>query len=334
MPAAVVPDNISQTERAALKKAEEKRRKKAREQREELIGAAAAGAVIGALVPALGGKVVEDEGDRFVVERGGRYYVRKDESALFRDDASNVTIEQLRGGRTVETIYRPDGSRIVTLRDAGGYILRRARVDPYGREYVLFDSSAEDPNRYSDLDRELPPIRLGGIQRDDYIVPGGRHDRRSLAEIFEAPAVQQPPRPFTLREIRESERVRSYVRRVDLDSITFDSGSAYVGERQIGYLADIAGGMLDTIYDNPDAVFLVEGHTDAVGSELYNLTLSDRRAETVARILVEAYDVPPENLVVQGYGEEFLKVPTEGPERQNRRVTVRNISPLLRTAGN
>jgi outer membrane protein OmpA-like peptidoglycan-associated protein len=79
-------------------------------------------------------------------------------------------------------------------------------------------------------------------------------------------------------------------------------------------------------------VFLIEGHTDAVGQELYNLTLSDRRAETVARILVEAYGVPAENLVVQGYGEEFLKINTDGNERQNRRVTVRNISPLLTTS--
>jgi len=36
--------------------------------------------------------------------------------------------------------------------------------------------------------------------------------------------------------------------------------------------------------------------------------------------------------VTQGYGEEQLKVPTDQSERQNRRVTVRRITPLL--AGN
>jgi outer membrane protein OmpA-like peptidoglycan-associated protein len=41
--------------------------------------------------------------------------------------------------------------------------------------------------------------------------------------------------------------------------------------------------------------------------------------------------VPPENLVTQGYGKQFLKIPTAGPERRNRRVTVRNIAPLLGT---
>ena len=44
--------------------------------------------------------------------------------------------------------------------------------------------------------------------------------------------------------------------------------------------------------------------------------------------------MPPENLVVEGYGEQYLKIDTQGDERRNRRVTIRNISPLLETAGN
>ncbi len=79
----------------------------------------------------------------------------------------------------------------------------------------------------------------------------------------------------------------------------------------------------------PDEIFLIEGHTDAVGSDIDNLTLSDRRAEEVAIILTETFGVPPENLVTQGYGEEFLKIPTLRAERANRRVAVRRITPLL-----
>ncbi len=60
-----------------------------------------------------------------------------------------------------------------------------------------------------------------------------------------------------------------------------------------------------------------------------NLTLSDRRAESLALALTEYFDVPPENLVVQGYGEGYLKVPSDGDERANRRVAVRRITPLL-----
>ena len=151
-------------------------------------------------------------------------------------------------------------------------------------------------------------------------------------DTLAAPPVYQPQQRYSLQDIRDNAEVRQLVRRVDLDTINFETGSAFVSESQVRLLGDIAGGMLDVIDRDPGAVFLIEGHTDAVGSELYNLALSDRRAETVARILVEAYDVPPENLIVQGYGEQFLKVNTQAAEAANRRVTVRNISPILQSS--
>jgi outer membrane protein OmpA-like peptidoglycan-associated protein len=81
-------------------------------------------------------------------------------------------------------------------------------------------------------------------------------------------------------------------------------------------------------------MFLIEGHTDAVGSAASNLALSDRRAESVALAMSEYFGVPPENMVVQGYGEEFLKVQTGASERANRRASVRRITDLLRQASN
>jgi len=62
--------------------------------------------------------------------------------------------------------------------------------------------------------------------------------------------------------------------------------------------------------------------------------LSDSRAATVARILTDFYDIPPENLVTQGYGERYLKVKTEAAERLNRRVTIKRITPLVTYASN
>jgi outer membrane protein OmpA-like peptidoglycan-associated protein len=90
--------------------------------------------------------------------------------------------------------------------------------------------------------------------------------------------------------------------------------------------------MQQAIQANPAEVFLVEGHTDAVGADVDNLTLSDRRAETVATVFSERFGVPAENLTTQGYGEQYLKVNTQAPERQNRRVTLRRITPLLKGA--
>ncbi|KPQ20374.1 MAG: OmpA family protein [Rhodobacteraceae bacterium HLUCCA24] len=87
--------------------------------------------------------------------------------------------------------------------------------------------------------------------------------------------------------------------------------------------------MRRAIRENPGAVFLVEGHTDAVGSAAYNLLLSDRRAESVALALTEYFGVPPGNMIVQGYGESDLRVETQDPSQANRRAAVRNITPLL-----
>ena len=70
----------------------------------------------------------------------------------------------------------------------------------------------------------------------------------------------------------------------------------------------------------------------ATGKAAMNLALSDRRAESVALALTEYFDIPPENMVVQGYGESELLIDTQDSEAANRRVEVRVITPLLRTA--
>ena len=117
---------------------------------------------------------------------------------------------------------------------------------------------------------------------------------------------------------------------IELTNIRFETGSAAIRPEQARSLADIGTTITGIIEENPRSVILIEGHTDAVGSAAYNLALSDRRAETVALALTEYFDVPPENLIVQGYGESSLKIPTQDAEPANRRAVVRNITPLLR----
>ena len=136
-------------------------------------------------------------------------------------------------------------------------------------------------------------------------------------------------RPYTLDEVRYSERLRDKVRRVDLDTITFEFGSAVVGLDQLDALDGVGFALEDLIARNPDEVFLIEGHTDAVGSDVANLALSDRRAEAVADALTNVFGIAPENLATQGYGERYLKIKTEERERLNRRVVIRRITPLV-----
>ena len=119
---------------------------------------------------------------------------------------------------------------------------------------------------------------------------------------------------------------------VAISGITFDTGSAAISPDQAKQLSTLGNALRESIAENSGEVFLIEGHTDTVGSDAANLALSDRRAESVALALTEYFDVPPENMVVQGYGEQYLQVRREGDVRQNRRASVRRITDLLQQA--
>ena len=115
-----------------------------------------------------------------------------------------------------------------------------------------------------------------------------------------------------------------------MDNVRFATGSAAIQPAQAQNLADLARVMRQGISRNPAKVYLIEGHTDAVGGAPQNLLLSDRRAESVAKALTEYYGLPPENMVVQGYGEKELLIDSQGYELANRRVAVRDVTYLLR----
>lgn len=326
--AAVVKDDLSAKQKASLEAVEKERRRAKRRDREKLLGTFALGAAVGVIVNELGGKVVEDQGDRIVVERDGIYVIRKDENDLFRRNDSRVEDELLANGRMRTTVYRPNGSKIVTIREADGTINQRFRVRPDGDRVMLIDNRIEGPRRHRDFRRELGELRFD-IPREDYIVETRRADRRALRRAFNAEPVERIERNYTLTEVRYSSRLRDKMRRVDLDTITFATNVFSLSQSQVDLLADVAGAIDDVIQDNPREIFLIEGHTDAVGDEISNLTLSDRRADTVAQILTSVFGLPPENFVVQGYGETNLKINTQSDERANRRVTIRRITPLM-----
>ena len=77
------------------------------------------------------------------------------------------------------------------------------------------------------------------------------------------------------------------------------------------------------IKDNPDRHIALEGHTDSVGSESYNIDLSRQRAEAVRQFLVQN-GVNPKNISARGLGEAYPVVSnnSEAGRLQNRRVQI------------
>jgi outer membrane protein OmpA-like peptidoglycan-associated protein len=74
---------------------------------------------------------------------------------------------------------------------------------------------------------------------------------------------------------------------------------------------------------HPNRSVLIEGHTDNVGSDEYNLTLSEKRAEAVKNALV-AKGVGQERVTTKGYGKKYPVASnnTSDGRQLNRRVEV------------
>jgi outer membrane protein OmpA-like peptidoglycan-associated protein len=231
-----------------------------------------------------------------------------------------------------ETIVRPGGHEIVTVYDRYGDILQRSRIDRDGNEYLMIYAPEYDDSPRAaifDVGYDLPPMRLT-IPVNDYIIDVAQDPERDFYDFLAMPPVERVERVYTIDEVRHSARLRDKVRRIDLDTIHFATGSAEVSLSQAKTLRKVANAMQKVLAKDPGETFFIEGHTDAVGSDRSNLVLSDRRAESVANLLTEVYDIPAENLVTQGYGERFLKIRTQAAEQENRRVTIRRVTPLVR----
>ncbi len=277
-------------------------------------------------------QIIREVGDRVVLQFNNQVIVQAPEAPRLGRDATEVYYEELPRGRTRETIVRPNGVMVVTVRNRYGDIIRRSRVMPDGTEYVLVyadDRRRGDNWEWVDPARELPPLRLRVPVREYILEARYVEEPEVYYDFLHQPPVEQVQRLYTIDEVRYSSRVRDIMPRVELDTLTFDFGSASIGESEVRRLQGIADAMNRMLRDNPREVFLIEGHTDAVGSVEANLALSDRRAEAVAIALTDFFDIPPENLVTQGYGKRYLKIDTQEPERLNRRVVVRRITPLV-----
>ncbi len=286
----------------------------------EQAGLLALGAVgVGMLVG--NNRVVANSGDRVVVDRGqGDLAIWKDDNALIRQPGNTERTERYADGSTRTILERTDGSSIITVRDATGRVLWRERREPDGTSVQLIDDLR--PVEPVDV-TVLPPPQIGEVRVTE------RTDTAMLRSLLAEAEAQDLGRTFTLRQVRETRELRELAPEITTEPITFETASSVVRNTEARKLVQIGRLMQEMIAENPREIFLIEGHTDAVGSASYNLALSDRRAESVALALTEYFGVPPENMVVQGYGERFLKVATQEAEPANRRVAVRRITWLI-----
>lgn len=140
----------------------------------------------------------------------------------------------------------------------------------------------------------------------------------------------RPEQRVTIREFKRRPEMRRMAPSIDIQSINFEFGSAEIPPSQYGKVRNIATAIERLTSRNRRAQILIEGHTDAVGSASSNQLLSERRAESLKRLLVNRFGISPRALETVGYGEEFLLVQTQNEDWRNRRVTLRRVDEFIR----
>ena len=154
----------------------------------------------------------------------------------------------------------------------------------------LFDSGACESTEYGGS----TDIKLGDIYNLGVI------DRNEMP----------PPDP-------ESQEASIPLPSIDLE-IQFGYDSDDLTPTAYAKLASLADVLTDPRMQDQRLVFI--GHTDAVGSESYNLKLSQRRANAVASYVSMITGLPPSRIAARGVGYSMLKNTWDPASAENRRV--------------
>lgn len=111
---------------------------------------------------------------------------------------------------------------------------------------------------------------------------------------------------------------------VNLPDVTFAVDSTVISPSFQATLDKVAQSMKEY----PNSLIDVYGHTDSTGSDAYNLDLSKRRADSVARYLIMR-GVSSSRIQTQGMGKNYPVATNDTPEGRalNRRVEIK-ITPV------
>jgi outer membrane protein OmpA-like peptidoglycan-associated protein len=173
-------------------------------------------------------------------------------------------------------------------------------------------SNLGDRAEFFFLDDERNPLALkyvfgNGVQGDDSV-------RLQVVQIsYTCGASPDAPAPESRLERALREQGRA-----DVYDIYFEFNSDRIRDESQPTLQEIAA----VLKRHPDWKLGIEGHTDSIAGDAYNLDLSQRRAAAVKTALTAAYAVAPQRLTTAGFGESRPKDRNDTLEgrARNRRV--------------
>ena len=156
------------------------------------------------------------------------------------------------------------------------------------------------------LDDPADPLVLNWRLKDPLF-----HNGNFRVEIVKINFPVAKPENVLEKQLTKEKRAVTY-------GIYFDFNRDTLKPESEPVLKEIAQAMTD----NPDWKLTVEGHTDNVGGDSYNLELSRRRAAAVKQALVSQYNIAPDRLLTGGFGASRPVEPNDTLEgrARNRRV--------------
>ena len=182
--------------------------------------------------------------------------------------------------------------------------------------FTISPTQAEDVKSADTLVKGLAPVKTRGFDPTAPTREAKQHELNTKLRDFKTRQITVEERTEVVKLIEESKSPNVDVR------ILFAFDSADILPEAKPSLDELGKALTDPKLTG--GRFLIAGHTDAKGSDEYNLALSQRRATSVKAFLIETYKVDEGRLSVIGFGEEQLKNKEDPLADENRRVQIVN----------
>lgn len=229
---------------------------------------------------------------------------------------SNAALERARAQyRTASQDPDVTANAPVALHEAGEALGRADRALAKGEDEKDVDTLAYVAEKRVEIARAASEQKKAETKTSE--LDANRDQVLVQARTAEATAANARARQLEseLEQMKAKETERGLV--VTLSDVLFEFNRA---DLKPGAMRDL-GKLVEFLQQNPTRNVLIEGHTDSIGSDTYNIQLSEQRAQAVESYLLRG-GVSPSRITARGYGESYPVAgnDSESGRQQNRRV--------------